>query len=64
MPGAGLGVKVTPHVSTGNGMDFLVGRVSYTFGLQARPSPRRTLSFEVILQAARAHKATAYDLVL
>ncbi len=28
-------MKVTPNVSTGNGMDFLVGRVSYTFGLQA-----------------------------
>jgi hypothetical protein len=30
---AGLGVKVGPAVSTGNGMDFLVGRLSYTFGL-------------------------------
>lgn len=30
---AGLGVQVTPNVSTGNGMDFLIGRVSYTFGL-------------------------------
>jgi Beta-ketoacyl synthase, N-terminal domain len=29
----GLGVKVGPAVSTGNGMDFLVGRLSYTFGL-------------------------------
>ena len=29
-----LGVKVTPNVVTGNGMDFLVGRVAYTFGLQ------------------------------
>ena len=31
---AGLGVPITPNVSTGNGMDFLIGRVSYTFGLQ------------------------------
>ena len=30
---AGLGVQVTPNMSTGNGMDFLIGRVSYTFGL-------------------------------
>jgi acyl transferase domain-containing protein len=30
---AGLGLQVTPNVSTGNGMDFLIGRVSYTFGL-------------------------------
>jgi hypothetical protein len=30
---AGLGVPVTPNVSTGNGLDFLAGRVSYTFGL-------------------------------
>lgn len=29
-----LGVKVAPNVVTGNGMDFLVGRVAYTFGLQ------------------------------
>ena len=48
---AGLGVKVTPNVSTGNGMDFLVGRISYTFGLQAsaphhlscRPDLRRAI---------------------
>ena len=26
-------MKVGPAVSTGNGMDFLVGRLSYTFGL-------------------------------
>ena len=30
---AGLGVQVGPNVSTGNGMDFLVGRLSYSFGL-------------------------------
>lgn len=28
-----MGVAVSPNVTTGNGMDFLVGRVSYTFGL-------------------------------
>ena len=27
------GVAVSPNVTTGNGMDFLIGRVSYTFGL-------------------------------
>ena len=27
----GLGVAVTPHAAAGNGMDFLVGRVSYSF---------------------------------
>lgn len=30
----GLGAPVSPNLTTGNGMDFLVGRVSYTFGLQ------------------------------
>ena len=30
---AGLGVQVTPNASTGNGLDFLIGRVSYTYGL-------------------------------
>ena len=46
-------MKVTPHVSTGNGMDFLVGRVSYTFGLQARLLLCHTLAVvEVELQGA------------
>lgn len=27
------GVPVGPSVTTGNGMDFLIGRLSYTFGL-------------------------------
>lgn len=27
------GVPIGPNVTTGNGMDFLIGRVSYTFGL-------------------------------
>lgn len=26
-------MSITGNVSTGNGMDFLIGRVSYTFGL-------------------------------
>lgn len=30
---AANGAKMTPGVITGNGMDFLIGRVSYTFGL-------------------------------
>ena len=49
---AGLGVKVTPNVSTGNGMDFLVGRLSYTFGLQARLS--FLLSMTILTQACLA----------
>ena len=28
-----MGVAVSPNVTTGNGMDFLIGRISYTFGL-------------------------------
>lgn len=39
LPRAGLGVKVGPAVSTGNGMDFLVGRLSYTFGLTGAALP-------------------------
>ena len=37
MQPAGLGVKVGPAVSTGNGMDFLIGRLSFTFGLTGAP---------------------------
>jgi acyl transferase domain-containing protein len=35
------GHRVTPALCTGNGISFMVGRVSYTFGLQVRgfPSP-------------------------
>jgi len=30
---ASYGARITPTVTTGNGMDFLIGRISYTFGL-------------------------------
>ena len=30
---AAQGVSISGNVSIGNGMDFLIGRVSYTFGL-------------------------------
>lgn len=30
---ASHGVPVGPSLTTGNGMDFLIGRLSYTFGL-------------------------------
>ena len=30
---ASMGVPVSGNVTTGNGMDFLIGRVSYTFNL-------------------------------
>lgn len=30
---AGTGVPVGPLLTAGNGMDFLIGRISYTFGL-------------------------------
>ena len=29
-----LGYKISPGLVTGNGISYLVGRVSYTFGLQ------------------------------
>lgn len=48
-----MGVAVTPNVTTGNGMDFLIGRVSYTFGLTGpcircggcQPGSNHTLQF-------------------
>jgi acyl transferase domain-containing protein len=30
---ASHGLPITPNITTGNGLDFLIGRVSYTFGL-------------------------------
>ena len=32
-----LRVPPTVHVLTGSGMNFMIGRVSYTFGLQGLP---------------------------
>ena len=34
---AALRVPDSVHVLTGSGMNFMVGRVSYTFGLQGDP---------------------------
>lgn len=32
-----LGYKMSPGIVTGNGISYLVGRVSYSFGLQGMP---------------------------
>ncbi len=58
LPRAGLGVKVGPAVSTGNGMDFLVGRLSYTFGLTgaALPNIPHPLCFSsIVIKTCRSH---------
>ncbi len=33
-----MGHKITAIVATGNGLAYSTGRLSYTFGLQARPT--------------------------
>lgn len=42
-----LGLPISPNVTTGNGMDFLIGRVSYTFGLTG-PCLRSVTAFNAL----------------
>lgn len=61
-PAAGLGVQVTPNVSTGNGMDFLVGRLSYTFGLTGPcVSTHTACSSSLVSTHLAVHGLTAHD---
>ncbi|KAK9803996.1 hypothetical protein WJX72_011444 [[Myrmecia] bisecta] len=55
----GLGVTVTPNVSTGNGMDFLVGRVSYTFGLTGPCISTHTACSSSLVATHLAHNGLA-----
>lgn len=52
---AGNGARVTPAVTTGNGMDFLIGRVSYTFGLTGPCLSTHTACSSSLVAAHLAH---------
>lgn len=52
---AGMGITVTPNVSTGNGMDFLIGRVSYTFGLTGPCISTHTACSSSLISTHLAH---------
>ena len=53
----GLGLAVTPSVVTGNGISYLVGRVSYTFGLTGPSVSTDTACSSSMVAAHLAHKA-------
>lgn len=54
---AGNGARVTPAVTTGNGMDFLVGRISYTFGLTGPCLSTHTACSSSLVATHLAHTA-------
>jgi hypothetical protein len=48
-----LGYKISPGLVTGNGISYLVGRVSYTFGLQGGEAGEAlTLEMHVCMSSA------------
>ena len=51
-----LGYKISPGIATGNGISYLVGRVSYTFGLQGPCVSTDTACSSSLVAAHMAHK--------
>ena len=51
-----LGLKISPAIATGNGISYLVGRVSYTFGLQGPCVSTDTACSSSLVAAHMAHK--------
>ena len=51
-----LGMKISPGIATGNGISYLVGRVSYTFGLQGPCVSTDTACSSSLVAAHLAHK--------
>lgn len=51
-----LGMKINPGVVTGNGISYLVGRVSYTFGLAGPCVSTDTACSSSLVAAHQAHK--------
>ena len=51
-----LGYKISPGIATGNGISYLVGRVSYTFGLQGPCISTDTACSSSLVATHMAHK--------
>lgn len=51
-----LGYKISPGIATGNGISYLVGRVSYTFGLTGPSISTDTACSSSLVAADMAHK--------
>ena len=53
-----LGYKISPGIATGNGISYLVGRVSYTFGLQGPCISTDTACSSSLVATHMAHKVS------
>ena len=53
-----LGYSITPAIATGNGISYLVGRVSYAFGLQGPCVSTDTACSSSLVAVDMAHKAS------
>ncbi|KAK9803914.1 hypothetical protein WJX72_004698 [[Myrmecia] bisecta] len=51
-----LGYKISPGIATGNGISYLVGRLSYTFGLQGPCVSTDTACSSSLVATTLAHK--------
>lgn len=52
-----LGLKIGPGIATGNGLSYMVGRLSYTFGLTGPSVSTDTACSSSLVAAHLAHKA-------
>ena len=55
-----LGYRISPGIATGNGISYLVGRVSYTFGLTGPCVSTDTACSSSLVAAHLAHKVSSW----
>ena len=59
-----LGYGISPAIATGNGISYLVGRVSYAFGLQGPCVSTDTACSSSLVAVDLAHKVILYTTLL
>ena len=58
-----LGLKISPGIATGNGISYLVGRLSYTFGLTGPCVSTDTACSSSLVATHLAHKVSRLNCV-
>ena len=58
-----LGYGISPAIATGNGISYLVGRVSYTLGLQGPCISTDTACSSSLVAVDLAHKVILYTVL-